>query len=169
MTHTQQQQQLGVRATAGGGGGSSSGLLNHNNNHRKKAAAALAMGSSTREAEEAAASSSSAAPGSSGHHLTVPDHHTHMSGPGPGGGGGNGNGHRPYSPVAETLFRKDLISAMKLPDNEPLSQDDYWVVGDTWKQEWEKGVQVPVKPEELREPHVSRLKDPPHSANRFQL
>ena len=58
---------------------------------------------------------------------------------------------------------------MKLPDNEPLSHDDYWVVGDTWKQEWEKGVQVPVKPEELPEPRVSRLANPPHSANRFQL
>ncbi len=40
------------------------------------------------------------------------------------------------------LFRKDLISAMKLPDNEPLEPDDYWTVQDTWKQEWEKGVQV---------------------------
>ena len=31
---------------------------------------------------------------------------------------------------------------MKLPDNEPLEADDYWTVTDTWKQEWEKGVQV---------------------------
>ncbi len=31
---------------------------------------------------------------------------------------------------------------MKLPDNEPLEPDDYWTVQDTWKQEWEKGVQV---------------------------
>ncbi len=76
---------------------------------------------------------------------------------------------RSYSPVAETLFRKDLISAMKLPDNEPLTSDDYWVVTDTWKQEWEKGVQVPVKPEELPEPHVSKVQVPPQSANRFQF
>ena len=40
------------------------------------------------------------------------------------------------------LFRKDLISAMKLPDNEPLDTEDFWTVQDTWKQEWEKGVQV---------------------------
>ena len=40
------------------------------------------------------------------------------------------------------LFRKDLISAMKLPDNEPLEAEDYWTVTDTWKQEWERGVQV---------------------------
>merc|ERR1719228_1445508 len=62
---------------------------------------------------------------------------------------------RAYSPVAETLFRKDLISAMKLPDNEPLNQEDFWTVTDTWKQEWERGVQVPVKPDGLPEPHVS--------------
>ena len=31
---------------------------------------------------------------------------------------------------------------MKLPDNEPLEPEDYWTVQDTWKQEWEKGVQV---------------------------
>ena len=83
---------------------------------------------------------------------------------------GNGGGRsevRPRSPVAETLFRKDLISAMKLPDNEPLTADDYWVVADTWKQEWERGVQVPFKPEALPEPHVSRLANPPHSTDRF--
>ena len=31
---------------------------------------------------------------------------------------------------------------MKLPDNEPLEAEDYWTVTDTWKQEWERGVQV---------------------------
>lgn len=46
---------------------------------------------------------------------------------------------------------------MKLPDNEPLEADDYWQVQDTWKQEWERGVQVPVKPNGLPEPHVSAL------------
>ncbi|XP_059079070.1 PHD finger protein rhinoceros-like [Tigriopus californicus] len=87
-----------------------------------------------------------------------------------GSGGAQTNGPlRPYSPVAETLFRKDLISAMKLPDNEPLTSDDYWIVTDTWKQEWEKGVQVPVKPENLPEPRVSTIDHPPHSANRFQF
>jgi hypothetical protein len=34
---------------------------------------------------------------------------------------------------------------MKLPDNEPLEPDDYWTVQDTWKQEWEKGVQVELE------------------------
>ena len=34
---------------------------------------------------------------------------------------------------------------MKLPDNEPLEAEDYWTVTDTWKQEWERGVQVTIK------------------------
>ncbi len=53
------------------------------------------------------------------------------------------------------LFRKDLISAMKLPDSEPLAADEYWVITDQWKQEWERGVQVPVNPDSLPEPTVS--------------
>ncbi|KAG5677385.1 hypothetical protein PVAND_007148 [Polypedilum vanderplanki] len=52
------------------------------------------------------------------------------------------------------LFRKDLISAMKLPDSEPLSNEEYWVITDQWKQEWERGVQVPVNPDSLPEPSV---------------
>lgn len=52
------------------------------------------------------------------------------------------------------LFRKDLISAMKLPDSEPLSADEYWIITDQWKQEWERGVQVPVSPDSLPEPMV---------------
>jgi hypothetical protein len=99
---------------------------------------------------------------SNSHHLGVPETSSGQQGAGPGG-------NRPYSPVAETLFRKDLISAMKLPDNEPLTPDDYWVVTDTWKQEWERGVQVPVKPESLAEARVSRLVNPPQSSNRFAL
>ncbi|XP_066153594.1 PHD finger protein rhinoceros [Euwallacea fornicatus] len=56
------------------------------------------------------------------------------------------------------LFRKDLISAMKLPDSEPLAQDEYWVIVDQWKQEWERGVQVPVNPDSLPEPSVCVLR-----------
>lgn len=56
-------------------------------------------------------------------------------------------------PPAE-LFRKDLISAMKLPDSEPLAADEYWMITDQWKQEWERGVQVPVSPDSLPEPLV---------------
>ncbi|RDD41404.1 Protein Jade-3 [Trichoplax sp. H2] len=50
------------------------------------------------------------------------------------------------------LFRKDLISAMKLPDSQPLPPGRYITITDTWKQEWEKGVQVPVNPQSLSEP-----------------
>lgn len=44
---------------------------------------------------------------------------------------------------------------MKLPDSEPLAQDDYWSISDQWKQEWERGVQVLVNPDSLPEPSVS--------------
>lgn len=57
---------------------------------------------------------------------------------------------------------------MKLPDNEPLEADDYWQVQDTWKQEWERGVQVPVKPNGLPEPHVSAVV-PSRKSERFTL
>ena len=49
------------------------------------------------------------------------------------------------------MFRKDLISAMKLPDSHQLQPDDYMLINDTWKMDWEKGVQVPVNPEALPE------------------
>lgn len=41
---------------------------------------------------------------------------------------------------------------MKLPDSEILTADDYWLIADPWKSEWEKGVQVPVNPDALPEP-----------------
>lgn len=59
------------------------------------------------------------------------------------------------------LFRKDLISAMKLPDSEPLSPNEYWVITDQWKQEWERGVQVPVNPDSLPEPMVMNIRSYP--------
>lgn len=43
---------------------------------------------------------------------------------------------------------------MKLPDSEPLAVDEYWTIADQWKQEWERGVQVPVNPDSLPEPSV---------------
>lgn len=50
------------------------------------------------------------------------------------------------------VFRKDLISAMKLPDSYQLQQEEYWVIQDQWKQEWEKGVQVPVDDTSINDP-----------------
>lgn len=58
-----------------------------------------------------------------------------------------------------TTHRKDLISAMKLPDSEPLAADEYWIIADQWKQEWERGVQVPVNPDSLPEPSVATLQE----------
>ncbi|XP_067638517.1 PHD finger protein rhinoceros-like isoform X1 [Eurosta solidaginis] len=56
--------------------------------------------------------------------------------------------------------RKDVISAMKVPDSEPLANYEYLIVNDQWKQEWEKGVQVPVNPDSLPEPTVYVLSEP---------
>ncbi|XP_033743740.1 uncharacterized protein LOC117329742 [Pecten maximus] len=53
------------------------------------------------------------------------------------------------------LFRKDLISAMKLADSEPLNADNYHLIADQWKQDWEKGVQVPVNSEAIPTVEVS--------------
>ncbi|UYV80490.1 JADE2 [Cordylochernes scorpioides] len=47
------------------------------------------------------------------------------------------------------LYRKDLISAMKLPDTEVLEPDTYFEMMDPWKKEWESPVQVPVNPSAL--------------------
>lgn len=52
------------------------------------------------------------------------------------------------------MFRKDLISAMKIPDSHHVSPEDYYLLADTWRQEWEKGVQVPASPDTIPEPSV---------------
>jgi len=52
------------------------------------------------------------------------------------------------------LFRKDLISAMKMADSEALRRDDFLMISDHWRQEWEKGVQVPVNPAALKHSQV---------------
>ncbi|KAM4052881.1 protein Jade-1 isoform 1-T4 [Anomaloglossus baeobatrachus] len=50
------------------------------------------------------------------------------------------------------VFRTDLITAMKLHDSHQLNPEDYYVLADPWRQDWEKGVQVPVNPELVLEP-----------------
>lgn len=57
------------------------------------------------------------------------------------------------------LFRKDLISAMKLADSDPLQPEEYFQIADPWRQEWEKGVQVPVNPGSIPEIHVRVLRE----------
>lgn len=55
------------------------------------------------------------------------------------------------------VFRTDLITAMKIPDSYQLSPDDYYILADPWRQEWEKGVQVPAGAEAIPEPVVRLL------------
>ncbi|XP_069725479.1 E3 ubiquitin-protein ligase Jade-2 isoform X3 [Phaenicophaeus curvirostris] len=52
------------------------------------------------------------------------------------------------------VFRTDLITAMKIPDSFQLSPDEYYILADPWRQEWEKGVQVPASAEAIPEPVV---------------
>ncbi|KAK1159257.1 protein Jade-1-like [Acipenser oxyrinchus oxyrinchus] len=55
------------------------------------------------------------------------------------------------------VFRTDFITAMKLPDSTQLSPDEFYVLTDPWRQEWEKGVQVPAMVEAIPEPVVRVL------------
>lgn len=45
---------------------------------------------------------------------------------------------------------------MKIPDSYQLSPDDYYILADPWRQEWEKGVQVPAGAEAIPEPVVRK-------------
>ncbi|XP_015233993.1 PREDICTED: protein Jade-1 [Cyprinodon variegatus] len=58
-----------------------------------------------------------------------------------------GTGQKPSE-----VFRTDLITAMKLHDSYPLNPEDYYILVDPWRQEWEKGVQVPVSPQSIPQP-----------------
>ncbi|XP_078407102.1 E3 ubiquitin-protein ligase Jade-2 isoform X2 [Cetorhinus maximus] len=55
------------------------------------------------------------------------------------------------------VFRTDLITAMKLPESYQLNADEYYILADPWRQEWEKGVQVPANTESIPEPVVRVL------------
>ncbi|XP_017295075.1 protein Jade-1 [Kryptolebias marmoratus] len=55
-----------------------------------------------------------------------------------------GTGQKPSE-----VFRTDLITAMKVHDSYQLNPEDYYVLADPWRQEWEKGVQVPVSPQSI--------------------
>lgn len=55
-------------------------------------------------------------------------------------------------PAPFQVFRTDLITAMKLHDSFQLNPDEYYVLADPWRQEWEKGVQVPVSPGTIPQP-----------------
>ncbi|KAI1885109.1 hypothetical protein AGOR_G00216800 [Albula goreensis] len=71
----------------------------------------------------------------------------------------NKYGGKPETPTTvpkkpAEVFRKDLISAMKLPDSHHVSPEDYYLLADTWRQEWEKGVQVPASPDTIPQPSL---------------
>uniref|UniRef100_A0A8C5QL62 Jade family PHD finger 2 n=1 Tax=Leptobrachium leishanense TaxID=445787 RepID=A0A8C5QL62_9ANUR len=52
------------------------------------------------------------------------------------------------------VFRTDLITAMKIPDSHQFGPDDFYILADPWRQEWEKGVQVPANVEAIPTPEV---------------
>ncbi|KAK1893901.1 Protein Jade-1 [Dissostichus eleginoides] len=62
-----------------------------------------------------------------------------------------GNGQKPSE-----VFRTDLITAMKVHDSNQLIPEEYYILADAWRQEWEKGVQVPVSPQSIPQP-VARV------------
>ena len=45
-------------------------------------------------------------------------------------------------PFLSKVYRTDLITAMKIPDQQLLTPGTYFDLSDPWKQEWERGVQV---------------------------
>ena len=54
------------------------------------------------------------------------------------------------------MYRTDFITAMKIPDQHVL--DDHFIkISDAWKQEYDKGVQVPVDIDSLPKPDFKRL------------
>ncbi|KAL2095151.1 hypothetical protein ACEWY4_009870 [Coilia grayii] len=55
------------------------------------------------------------------------------------------------------VFRTDFITAMKLPDSAQLSAEEFYVLSDPWRQEWEKGVQVPANIDAIPAPLVRML------------
>lgn len=68
----------------------------------------------------------------------------------------------------DELLRKDLISMMKVPDSETFNRDDYLVITNSWREEWEKGVQVPVNPEGVPKANVRKF-DLKHSLAEHHL
>ncbi|XP_064377195.1 E3 ubiquitin-protein ligase Jade-2 isoform X2 [Dromaius novaehollandiae] len=65
------------------------------------------------------------------------------------------------------VFRTDLITAMKIPDSFQLSPDEYYILADPWRQEWEKGVQVPASAEAIPEPVVRIMPQLEHSPSQL--
>ncbi|MGH0156762.1 UNVERIFIED_CONTAM: hypothetical protein FKN15_054415 [Acipenser sinensis] len=60
--------------------------------------------------------------------------------------------YTPVLPPPTKVFRTDLITAMKVHDSCQLNPVEYYILADPWRQEWEKGVQVPVSPKSIPVP-----------------
>lgn len=75
-----------------------------------------------------------------------------------------GSSHKPAE-----LFRKDLISAMKLADSEQLAPEDYILIADAWRQEWERGVQVPVNEISIPKVDLRQVSDLSKEAGDFKI
>lgn len=58
---------------------------------------------------------------------------------------------------------------MKLPDYEVLNREDYILILDPWREEWEKGVQVPVNPSSLPESSVETINECKNDKEKFIL
>nr|XP_005989400.1 PREDICTED: protein Jade-2 isoform X1 [Latimeria chalumnae] len=69
------------------------------------------------------------------------------------------NWTRPKEKKPSEVFRTDLITAMKIPDYSQLNSEDYYLLADPWRQEWEKGVQVPANTEAIPEPVIRVIAD----------
>jgi len=64
---------------------------------------------------------------------------------------------------------QDLISAMKLPDSEPLLMEEYIQIADAWRQDWERGVQVPVNKDASKQFKAVVKELQPKSTGSFSL
>lgn len=59
---------------------------------------------------------------------------------------------------------------MKMPDSEPLLMEEYILITDPWRQDWEKGVQVPVNPDAATQfKAVVKALEPPEKSGSFRL
>jgi hypothetical protein len=58
---------------------------------------------------------------------------------------------------------------MKLPDSLPMESSSYFTIKETWRREWEFGVQVCVSPEQMPKPAARTIDDSPVVAQDFRM
>lgn len=67
------------------------------------------------------------------------------------------------------VYRTDLITAMKIPDHQLVLSGSYFNLTDAWKQDWEKGVQVPVNMDSLPQPSFRLSLPSRHVSPEFKM